>query len=133
MKPPTLTRSRGFCLSWRSLCAVSHRAKIGTIPGHKPVPSPPTRLVILTRDMYNRVKKRKIPGAEHNPACGVKLFEENHKRERFLNAEEVQRLVAAVKAGDNSQLQYIVPLRLLLGCRKRELPNSQWDHFDRPS
>lgn len=35
-----------------------------------------------------------------------------------------------MKASDNSQLQYIVPLLLLLGCRKRELLDSQWDHFD---
>lgn len=93
-------------------------------------PATANRVVILTRYMFNLAKKWKIPGAEANPASGVELFEENNKRERFLNAEEVQRLVAAVKASDNSQLQYIVPLLLLLGCRKRELLDSQWDHFD---
>ena len=93
-------------------------------------PATANRVVILTRYMFNLARKWKIPGAEHNPASGVELFEENNKRERFLNAEEVQRLVAAVKASDNSQLQYIVPLLLLLGCRKRELLDAQWDHFD---
>ncbi len=94
-------------------------------------PATANRIVILSRYMWNLGKKWKVPGTESNPASGVVLFEENNKRERFLNAEEVQRLVAAVRESDNPQLQYIVPLLLLLGCRKRELLDSQWAHFDR--
>lgn len=93
-------------------------------------PATANRIVILTRYMFNLARKWKVPGAETNPASGVELFEENNKRERFLTAEEVQRLVACVRDSDNPQLQYIVPLLLLLGCRKRELLDSQWPHFD---
>ena len=93
-------------------------------------PATANRIVILTRYMWNLGKKWKVPGTETNPASGVELFEENNKRERFLTAEEVQRLVACVRDSDNPQLQYIVPLLLLLGCRKRELLDSQWSHFD---
>jgi len=93
-------------------------------------PATANRIVILTRYMWNLGKKWKVPGTETNPASGVELFEENNKRERFLTAEEVQRLVACVRNSDNPQLQYIVPLLLLLGCRKRELLDSQWSHFD---
>lgn len=93
-------------------------------------PATANRIVILTRYMWNLGKKWKVPGTETNPAGGVELFEENNKRERFLTAEEVQRLVACVRDSDNPQLQYIVPLLLLLGCRKRELLDSQWSHFD---
>ncbi len=93
-------------------------------------PATANRIVILTRYMWNLGKKWKVPGAETNPASGVELFEENNKRERFLSAEEAQRLVACVRQSDNPQLQYIVPLLLLLGCRKRELLDSQWSHLD---
>ena len=93
-------------------------------------PATANRIVILTRYMWNLGKKWKVPGAETNPASGVELFEENNKRERYLTAEEVQRLVACVRDSDNPQLQFIVPLLLLLGCRKRELLDSQWSHFD---
>lgn len=93
-------------------------------------PATANRIVILTRYMWNLGKKWKVPGTETNPASGIELFEENNKRERFLTAEEVQRLVACVRESDNPQLQYIVPLLLLLGCRKREQLDSQWSHFD---
>lgn len=93
-------------------------------------PATANRIVILTRYMWNLGKKWKVPGAEANPASGIELFEENNKRERFLSAEEAQRLVACVRQSDNPQLQYIVPLLLLLGCRKRELLDAQWSHFD---
>lgn len=96
--------------------------------GYKPATV--NRFIILLRYAYNLARKWHIPGAEKNPAAGIPLFEENNKRERFLTAEEVQRLVACVRDSDNPQLQHIVPLLLLLGCRKRELLDAQWSHFD---
>jgi integrase len=50
--------------------------------------------------------------------------------ERFLTAEETQRLREALKDSDNSQLQYIVPLLLLTGVRKRELLDARWENVD---
>ena len=74
--------------------------------------------------------KWQIPGITFNPAAGVKLFEANNARERFLTAEETQRLLEAVKKSKNTQLKYIVPLLLLLGCRKWELLDARWEEFD---
>ncbi|MEA3548725.1 MAG: tyrosine-type recombinase/integrase [Thermodesulfobacteriota bacterium] len=88
------------------------------------------RGLVLLKYMFNLCLKWKIPGVESNPAAGVKLFEANNARERFLTAEENQRLCAAVKKSRNSQLKNIVPLLLLLGCRKMELLKSQWSEFD---
>jgi integrase len=79
------------------------------------------RGLVLLKYMYNLAIKWQIPGVIANPAAGVKLFEANNARERFLTAEETQRLLAAVEKSKNTQLKYIVPLLLLLGCRKREL------------
>jgi integrase len=71
--------------------------------------------------MFNLTIKWEIPGVTVNPAAGVKLFIANNARERYLTADETQRLLAAVEKSKNTQLKYIVPLLLLLGCRKREL------------
>jgi integrase len=95
-------------------------------------PATANRFVILLRYMFNLAKKWGIPGSEKNPASGIPLFEENNKRERYVTAEETQRLAEAIRDSDNSQMQHIVPLLLLTGCRKRELLDSQWNHFDLP-
>jgi integrase len=88
------------------------------------------RGLVLLKYMYNLAIKWQIPGVTVNPAAGVKLFEANNARDRYLTAEETQRLLAAVEKSKNTQLKYIVPLLLLLGCRKRELLDSRWDGFD---
>jgi len=85
--------------------------------------------VVLLKYMFNLAIKWEIPGVKVNPVAGVKLYEAN-ARERFLTQEETQRLMAELGKSRNSQLKYIVPLLLLLGCRKRELLDSRWDEFD---
>jgi len=50
--------------------------------------------------------------------------------ERYLTAEETRRLLEAVEKSKNTQLKYIVPLLLLLGCRKREFLDAKWEEFD---
>jgi len=95
-------------------------------------PATANRCIILLRYMLNLAHKWGIPGAEKNPASGVPLFEENNKRERYLTTEETQRLIVAIRDSDNPLLQHIVPLLLLTGCRKRELLDAQWAHFDLP-
>ena len=93
-------------------------------------PATANRIVILLRYMFNLGKKWKIAGTENNPASGVQLLEVNNARERFLTAEETQRLVGVLQDSENTQLKFIIPLLLLLGCRKRELLDSQWNDFD---
>jgi integrase len=88
------------------------------------------RVVVMLRYMYNLAKKWKVAGSDTNPAIGIGLFEENNKRERYLSSEEVQRLSLTIQNSDNPQLKYIVALLLLTGCRKRELLDAQWEHFD---
>jgi integrase len=88
------------------------------------------RGLVLLKHMFNQALKWQTPGVTFNPAVGVKLFEANNARERYLTAEETQRLFAAIEKSKNNQLKYIVPLLLLLGCRKRELLDARWEHFD---
>ena len=58
--------------------------------------------------MFNLGKKWKIAGTENNPASGVQLLEVNNARERFLTAEETQRLVGVLQDSENTQLKFIV-------------------------
>jgi site-specific recombinase XerD len=83
------------------------------------------RGLVLLKYMFNVALKWNTPGVTENPAKGIKLFNPNNARERYLTAEETQRLLAAVEKSKNTQLKYIVPLLLLLGCRKRETPRCQ--------
>lgn len=87
------------------------------------------KFIVQLRYMYNVAKKAKIPGAEFNPAAGVKQYTVQG-RERFLTQAEIQRLCDAVEKSQSKQLKYIVALLLMLGCRKRELLNAKWEDFD---
>lgn len=87
------------------------------------------KFVVQIRYMYNVAKKRGIAGADFNPAAGVKQYSVQG-RERFLTPEEVERLREAVAKSTCKQLQYIVALLLMLGCRKSELLNAKWEDVD---
>ena len=86
--------------------------------------------VIMMRYMFNSAKKWEVHGADANPAKGIALFEVNNQRERYLTKEEVTRLKEAIYLSGNTQLKYIVSLLLFTGCRKRELLDAKWEHFD---
>ena len=87
-------------------------------------------VVIMIRYIFNLAKKWGFNGAHTNPASGIGLFEVNNQRERYLTKPEVNRLKEAIYASDNTQLRYIVALLLFTGCRKRELLDAKWEHFN---
>ena len=44
--------------------------------------------------------------------------------------DEAQRLYTAVCQSDLTMLQYIVPMLILTGARKREVLDAKWEDFD---
>jgi integrase len=92
-------------------------------------PGTANKFIVQLRYMFNVGKKFSVPGTENNPAADIKQFSVEG-RERFLSAEETERLRVAVERSENTQLKYIVGLLLMLGCRKRELLDARWDQFD---
>lgn len=88
------------------------------------------RCLVLIKYLFNLALKWQTPGITDNPAKDVKLFQANNERTRYLEIDETQRLLAELDKSRNTQLKYIVPLLLLLGCRKRELLDSRWEEFD---
>ena len=89
------------------------------------------RSLILLRYAFNLAIKWEIPGVKINPTKDVPLFnDEAGKRDRFLTKEETQRLFEAVTKSDNPLLQYIIPMLILTGARKREVLDARWADFD---
>ncbi len=88
------------------------------------------KLPVLLKVMFNLAKKNGLPGSQSNPANGVLLFTPNNAKERYLSSAETQRLHEALSKSENTQLKSIVTLLLLFGCRKRELLDAEWEHFD---
>jgi integrase len=88
------------------------------------------RLLIMMRYIFNLAVRWEVPSIKVNPTKGVPLMEENNKMERYLSAEEARRLYDAVCKSPNQLLQYIVPMLLLTGARKREVLDAKWSDFD---
>jgi integrase len=93
-------------------------------------PASANRLVIMMRYIFNLAIKWSIPGIKVNPASGVKLLEENNKRERFLTRPEVDTLYRQLLCSENRMLQYIIPMLILTGARRREVMNARWEDLN---
>jgi len=88
------------------------------------------RLLILLRYVFSLPKKWDMQGVPNNPTAGISLMKEDNQKERYLSADEAQRLYAQLKESDNLMLQYIVPMLILTGARKREVLDARWEDFD---
>ncbi|WP_108257318.1 site-specific integrase [Limnohabitans sp. Hippo4] len=88
------------------------------------------RLLILLRYMFSLPSKWDLPYAVTNPTKGIPLMKEETIKERFLSSDEAQTLNLQLLSSDNPMLQYIVPMLLLTGARKREVLDARWEDFD---
>jgi integrase len=57
-------------------------------------------------------------------------MKEDNPKERYLSADEAQSLHARLTESDNPMLQYIIPMLMLTGARKREVLDARWGDFD---
>ncbi len=87
-------------------------------------PSTVNRGLACLKSMYNRAIEWEL--AESNPALRVKLLRENNKRMRFLEKEEIARLLTNCKP----RLKFIVIVALNTGMRKSEILNLKWQDYD---
>lgn len=93
-------------------------------------PASANRLLVMMRYIFNLALKWSIPGVKANPASGVRMLEENNKRERYLSAAEVQALYDELVKSDNRMLRYIVPMLIYTGARRREVLNARWEDIN---
>ena len=94
------------------------------------MPGTANRLLIMMRYMFNLALRWEIPNVTANPTAGVPLFEENNIKERYLSSDEAQTLYDTILVSKNKTLQYIVPMLILTGARKREVLDSKWADLD---
>ncbi|OGT07826.1 MAG: integrase [Gallionellales bacterium RIFCSPHIGHO2_02_FULL_57_16] len=88
------------------------------------------RCLILLRYAMNLAVRWEIPGMKVNPTKDVALFEDHNGKERYLTQDEAQRIFEAVRQSENRMLQYIIPMLILTGARKREVLDAKWTDFD---
>jgi integrase len=100
----------------------------GQLTTHKP--GSINRVVILLRYMYNLAIKWEIVGVTRNPTAGIPLLKENNQVERFLSSLEAKALLRSIKHSRNKMLQYIIPMLILTGARKREVLDATWEDVD---
>ena len=89
------------------------------------------RSLILLRYAFNLAIRWEIPGIKANPTKHVALLPDpDGKKDRFLSQEETQRLFEAVQQSSNPMLQFIIPMLILTGARKREVLDCRWEDLD---
>lgn len=111
-------------VSKRDVIAVMHCA------GQRIAASSVYRMFVMLRYMFNLAVRWNTGGLKQNPTDGYVLPRVDNKRERYLNKEETQRLIAALNKSQNKMLRYIVPMLLLTGARKGEVLQARWQDFD---
>ena len=85
-------------------------------------------LMLLCR-IFNLARKWKVPGAGDNPTSGLDRAPPN-ERQRFLTAEETDRLIASLAEDENRAAAQAIMLLLLTGARRREITLAKWEQVD---
>jgi integrase len=85
--------------------------------------------VVFSRS-FELARQWNIPGSDRNPVRGLPRRKFNNARNRYLSADEVQRILKAAEKSRNRQLKAIIQLLLLTGARKSELLHAEWKHVN---
>lgn len=93
-------------------------------------PATVNRMVVILRYCFKLAREWEVPGVEANPVEFVRSLPENNLVERFLTAEEAQRLDDALSGRRNRLLRFLVTFLLLTGARRGEATNARWEHID---
>jgi len=81
------------------------------------------------RHAFNLARKWRVPGANDNPTAGINLAPDVN-RERFIDFDEAQRLVAAIESDENRVAARSIMLLLLTGGRRNEITHAKWEYVD---
>ena len=87
------------------------------------------RALVLVRYLYNLGRKWKVPGMKDNPTLGLSTAPDV-QRDRFLTAEETQRLIVAIEADENRTAARAILLLLLTGGRRNEITQAKWEYVN---
>lgn len=93
----------------------------------KTAPMTANRALAVASKIFNLAIQWKM--IDRNPCQGVQRNQET-KRKRYLNKDELARLNEALATDPDGQGANILRLMLLTGCRKGEAMAARWDDFD---
>lgn len=92
-------------------------------------PGTTNRVVIVLRHVFNLARKWGVPGIVSNPTAGIALAPDVN-RERLLDIEDTQRLIASIEQDQNKIAAKALMLLLLTGGRRNEVTHAKWEHVD---
>lgn len=91
-------------------------------------PATANRYLALLKHMFSlAVKWRYI---SDNPARPIKMFKENNQRTAWLDADQINALLAACEAEENIYAGALFPFLLFTGSRLGEALAARWDNVD---
>ncbi len=93
----------------------------------KPTPYQANRVLALLSKMFSLAIEWHWTSS--NPAQGIPRFQED-RRERWLQADELQRFITALNAYQDQKVADAFRLLLLTGSRKSEVLTAEWSMFD---
>ena len=93
-------------------------------------PATVNRNLIILRYAYNLARRWEVAGVTDNPTSQIAQLKTDNKIERFLSAEELQRLLAALEGKQNPHLPSIVSMLALTGARCSEVLHARWADID---
>lgn len=90
-----------------------------------------------TADHHIKVLRRALNLAvgwgfiEKNPIVGVQQYNEDTRIERYMNDDELERLLTVLRSDGNRTVCLIVMFLLSTGCRRNEALQATWRNVDR--
>ena len=94
-------------------------------------PATANKFLVFLSNAYRLSHEFELLPDSINPCKGIKEFQLNNQRQTFLTSPQAKRLLKEVQISPNIHLQFIIPMLLLTGARKREVLDAQWSDFDR--
>jgi integrase len=86
-------------------------------------------VLMLFCRIFNLARKWKVPGAGDNPTGGLDRAPPC-ERQRFLTAEETDRLIASLGDDENRAAAQAIMLLPLTGARRNEITRAKWENVD---
>ena len=93
-------------------------------------PAGVNKMLAHLKTSLNKAVEWEVGGLQVSPIRGLKLLKVSPRVDRFLDAEQAQRLIEAVERSGSPLLRFIIPFLLFTGARKREALHAEWRYLD---
>jgi len=88
------------------------------------------RDLAVLKTMFNKAIDSEDYGIQRNPVVKAGMLEEDSRRERILEPDEIQKLFKAADKLYSKNLRLLLTIALNSGMRKSEILTLKWEHID---